>query len=304
MSTPEIVFGSLDDVPLREAWAHEAHRFTPWLAENLDRLEKAIGIPLELTGTEMRVGPFSADILAKNASDDSTVLIENQLEGSDHTHLGQIMTYLAGLEAHTMIWVAPDFRDEHLSAIRWLNQHTVDPFAFFAVRLRVVRIADSPFAPLFEVIERPNNWDRQVASVKRTNEGEMSELGQFRLSFWTHFCEAYPEEGAPDGASSRWKELPGTTGVLVQYLAKTQVGVFVRPERGQDAEALREELEPIASDISQSVGAEIGDGKYLFSKSFAADTRDEANWPAMSRWLHEQAELYTRAFASAVGGES
>jgi hypothetical protein len=132
----------------------------------------------------------------------------------------------------------------------------------------------------------------------------MSELGQFRLSFWTHFCEVYPEEGAPDGASSRWKALPGTTGVLVQYLAKNQVGVFVRPERGQDAEALREELEPIASDISQSVGVELSDGKYLFSKSFAADTRDEANWPAMSRWLHEQAELYTRAFANVIGGES
>lgn len=115
MSTPEIEFGTLADAPLREAWAHEAHAFTPWLAANLDRLSATIGIPLELTGTEMRVGTFSADILARNPMDDSVVLIENQLEGSDHTHLGQIMTYLAGLETHTMVWVAPSFREEHLS---------------------------------------------------------------------------------------------------------------------------------------------------------------------------------------------
>src|SRR5688500_2479785 len=110
----ETVFGKLADVPLRSAWSHEAHRFTPWLAENLSRLAGAMGIPLELTGSEIRCGSFSADILARTPGDDSVVLIENQLEGSDHTHLGQIMTYLAGLETHTMVWVAPVFRDEHL----------------------------------------------------------------------------------------------------------------------------------------------------------------------------------------------
>lgn len=139
----DTIFGTLIDVPIRGAWQHEAQRFTPWLASNLDRLSTLIGIPLELIGTETRVGSFSADIIAKNAADDSIVLIENQLESSDHTHLGQIMTYLAGLSTHTMIWVAPNFRDEHLSAIRWLNEHTIDPFAFFAIRVRVLRIDNS-----------------------------------------------------------------------------------------------------------------------------------------------------------------
>lgn len=140
----DIQFGRLQDLPLREAWKHEALQFTPWLAENLDHLSEAIGIPLEMTGTEVAVDTFSADILARNPMDDTVVLIENQLEQTDHTHLGQIMTYLAGLDAHTVVWIAPAFREPHLSAIRWLNEHTADGFSFFAVKARVVRIGDSP----------------------------------------------------------------------------------------------------------------------------------------------------------------
>jgi hypothetical protein len=148
----DIRFDRLVDLPLREAWKHEAHEFTPWLAQNIDHLSEAIGVPLELTGTEVAVETFSADILARNPMNDSIVLIENQLEMTDHTHLGQIMTYVAGLEAQTVIWIAPSFREPHLSAIRWLNEHTADGFAFFAIKARVVRIGDSPFAPIFEVV--------------------------------------------------------------------------------------------------------------------------------------------------------
>ena len=295
MGEPE--FGSLADVPLREAWSHEAHRFTPWLAANLDRLSAAIGIPLELTGTETRVGTFSADILARNLADDSVVLIENQLEGSDHTHLGQIMTYLAGLETHTMIWVAPSFRDEHLSAIRWLNEHTVDPFAFFAVKLRVVRIADSPFAPLFEVIERPNNWERQLAEQKRAVEGSRSELGQHRLNFWTHFCNRHPIYGVPGAASSRWAELPGTDAVVVQYLAKAGVGVFVRPPRSAEIDDLKNYLLPHLDTLSSNLGASMAIGNSFLSSSLAANSMDAANWDSMSDWLDERTRAYQAAFA-------
>jgi hypothetical protein len=292
----DVIFGSLADVPLREAWSHEAHRFTPWLAANLDRLSQAIGIPLELTGTEIRVGTFSADILARNPTDDSVVLIENQLEGSDHTHLGQIMTYLAGLDTHTMVWVAPHFREEHLSAIKWLNEHTVDPFAFFAVQLRVVRIGDSPLAPLFEVLERPNNWDRQVAQKKRTAEGDLSELGQHRLAFWTHLCERHPWFGKPDAASSHWVELPGTEAVAVQYISKNGVGIFVRPRRGRSMEELGRELEPYLEGLSQELGASPGGSASFLSQSFKADARDRGSWDAMSDWLDERTRAYQAAF--------
>jgi hypothetical protein len=297
----EPAFASLAEVPLRQAWAHEAHRFTPWLAANLDRLAEVIGIPLELTGTEMRVGTFSADILARSATDDSVVLIENQLETSDHTHLGQIMTYLAGLEAHTMVWVAPSFRDEHLSAIRWLNEHTVDPFAFFAVRLRVVRIADSPFAPLFEVVERPNRWDRQVADQKRNAEAGLSDLGQHRLAFWTHLCERHPWFGKPDAASSHWVTLSGTDAVAVQYISRNGVGIFVRPRRGQAMDGLARELEPHLPALSQELEAPTGGTDSFLSVHLPIDGRDPANWDRMADWLDERTKAYQAAFARIEG---
>jgi hypothetical protein len=139
----EVVFGRLTDLLPREAWKHEAHAFTPWLAENIDQLSEAVGIPLELTGTDIAVENFAADILARDSENGTIVLIENQLEVTDHTHLGQIMTYLAGLEAQVVIWIAPKFREPHLSAIRWLNEHTADGFSFFAVRLREHHFQDA-----------------------------------------------------------------------------------------------------------------------------------------------------------------
>src|ERR1700678_238465 len=148
-SMSEVTFGILEDVAPRAAWPQEARQFTPWLANNLGHLGKELGLMLELESIETPVGTFSADILARETATGDAVLIENQLEISDHKHLGQIMTYLSGLSAKKIVWVAPWFKDEHLSAIRWLNANTVDPFSFFAVRVRVVRISNSPFAPLF-----------------------------------------------------------------------------------------------------------------------------------------------------------
>ena len=140
-------FGSLTPVPLREAWAHEAHAFTPWLIDNIDQLADAVGIPLEVLRTEATIDGFQADILARNGADGSFVIIENQLQSSDNVHLGQLLTYFAGHKARTAIWIAADFKDAHLSVLRWANASAGAPFAFFAVRLNVVRIGASPFAP-------------------------------------------------------------------------------------------------------------------------------------------------------------
>lgn len=182
----EIAFGRLVELPLREAWKHEALEFTPWLAENIGHLSESIGMSLELTGQEVRVETFAADILARNRLDDSIVLIENQLEPSDHTHLGQIMTYLAGLDAKSVVWIAPGFREPHLSAIRWLNENTADGFSFFAVKARVVRIGESPFAPTFEVVERPNLWERQLEQYATGH------LSTIRKEYWKRFVNLLP----------------------------------------------------------------------------------------------------------------
>lgn len=292
---PEL--GTLEEVDLRQAWPHEAHGFTPWLAQHLKALAKEIGIPLKLERVEATVGSFSADILARNPQDDSLVLIENQLEITNHDHLGKIMTYLAGLEAKVIIWVARDFRSEHLSAVRWLNDHTTDPFTFFAVRVKVMRIGDSPLAPIFEVLEKPNEWERQLQTVSAESK-PLSEAGQFRLEFWTHYLNRHPfdeKDGKAGGYSNRWR----TVGdfVVSYYIAQRSVGVFIRGLRNAESQEVYLALQPYAAMLSKATGADIGgpDGKYFFGSYIKVSTSDRAQWNELADWLHDKTARYENA---------
>ena len=168
--------GRLAPVDLREVWESEALDFTPWLAqpENMTLLGKAIGIELEVETQEKSVGPFRADILCKDTTTGDWVLIENQLERTDHTHLGQLLTYAAGLEAVTVVWVAGRFTDEHRAALDWLNAITAPTYAFFALEVELWRIDDSPVAPKFNVVSKPNDWSKtlkQAASAAQNYDG-------------------------------------------------------------------------------------------------------------------------------------
>lgn len=296
MSDNVPMFGKLEDVAVRDAWPHEARKLTPWLAENIDRIADVIGIPLELEATEVLVENFKADIIATDPSNERRVLIENQLEPSDHTHLGQIMTYLAGLNVSVVIWIAPSFREPHLSAIRWLNQHTVEPFAFFALQLRVVRIGNSPLAPLFDVVERPNDWDRRIQEKALTS-SPRSEIVQKRRKFWEHMLERIPSEGAnygPDAASSRWRSVDPFPIVIAQFLAKGEVGVFIRtPRRGGDIQEVIDLVAPVRDRLEQRLGSTIKEGGWhILVRSLKIDTNDRANWDRMADWLHEEADRY------------
>ena len=303
---PEL--GTLLEVSLRDAWNHEAYSFTPWLAVHLDALAQKLGISLELEGQEVPVDSFSADILARNPLDDSLVLIENQLEGSDHTHLGQIMTYLAGLEAHTVVWVAADFREAHLSALKWLNENTNDSFSFFAVKVKAVRIGESPIAPVFEVLARPNNWERKLHAIAQDTR-QMSSLGQFRKEFWTHYVNRFPDElarGNADAASSRWRVLSELGLVVTIYLAQKSVGVFIRGTRGTSNAEVFERLAPHADRLRMATGAEIGNpeaGHYFSLSSFKCNSNDKAQWDAMSDWLHSTADAYETALKDIFAGQ-
>ncbi|WP_204140912.1 hypothetical protein [Halomicronema sp. CCY15110] len=300
--------GALTEVDLREAWNHEAHSFTPWLAANLDALTAKIGIPLELEGQEVPVETFAADILARNPLDDSLVLIENQLEGTDHTHLGQIMTYLAGLDAHTVVWVAKDFREPHLSALKWLNDHTVEPFAFFAVKVKAVRIGDSPIAPVFEVMVRPNHWERQLQAIAQETR-QMSNLGQFRKEFWTDYVNRFPDEqarGQADAASSRWRVLNDIGLVVTVYLAQREVGVFIRGLRGVPSVEVYEQLAPHLDRLQAITGAEAGppDRGHYFVSAYKAKTPDKSQWARLTDWLHTTADTYEETLQDIFGEES
>lgn len=156
--------GRLKKLDLRSEWKREDTDFTPWLAneENIQLLSETIGIELEVQGQEERVGPFSADILCKDTINDHYVLIENQLEKTDHTHLGQLLTYAAGLDAVTIIWIAQKFTEEHRSALDWLNRITDDTFTFFGIEIELYTIGESKAAPMFNLVSKPNDWAKQV----------------------------------------------------------------------------------------------------------------------------------------------
>ena len=178
--------GTLEKVDLRKVWPHEALDFTKWMAEeeSLALLSDAVGIELELLETESSVGAFSVDIYAQEAGTGRKVIIENQLEETNHDHLGKVITYAAGKGAEVVIWVVKRARDEHRQAIEWLNQHTDSEFGFFLVEIEVWKIGDSKRAPRFNVVERPNEWTKTL----KMSEG-LSETERLRLAYWTMYCE-------------------------------------------------------------------------------------------------------------------
>ena len=179
--------GRLEKVDLRDIWKTEAQDFTPWLAQehNLELLGEALGLDLELEAVERNVGPFRADILCKDRGNDTWVLIENQLERTDHTHLGQLITYAAGLDAVTIVWVASRVADEHRAAVDWLNEITDDAVRFFVLEVELWKIGESPAAPKFNMVSKPNDWTRSTASAKRAIEdGELSPTRQMQKQYW------------------------------------------------------------------------------------------------------------------------
>lgn len=186
--------GRLERVNLRSVWSNEAYDFTPWLASesSLAVLGGVLGLELELEGTEQGVGPYAADIVCKDTVSDRYVLIENQLEKTDHNHLGQLLTYAAGLNALSVVWVASRFVDEHRAALDWLNEVTAEDVHFFGLEIELWRIGDSPVAPKFNVVSKPNDWTKKVAAVTR-GESNVSDLKRQQLAFWTQFADYLSE---------------------------------------------------------------------------------------------------------------
>ena len=280
--------GALEPVELRDVWRHEAHDFTPWLADNLDKLADILGVNLDLEGTEVHVGRYKADIVARIPQDGTVVLIENQLEQADLQHLGQMLAYLAGLDAKIVVWIARSFDETHLSSIRWLNEHTADPFAFFAIRLEVVRIGDSKPAPVFHVLERPNEWQRRVQEVVET--GELGERSRFRLDFWAHFAERFPDAPRlrPGYRNSNvWHPVKNTKVTIVQYLMVGRVGLYLSTRRGVSPDDAKTLLDKFTAKLPEDPHR-----RHIF---LDIDTRDRSNWDRMADWLDSRRRAWAEA---------
>jgi hypothetical protein len=177
--------GILKIITPRKKWNHEERDFTPWLAEHIDELSKAVGIELEVENTEVACGPYSADILAKDTGTGKFVVIENQLEKTNHDHLGKAITYASVLDASTVIWIATDFTEEHKKALDWLNDHTNDEISFYGVQLELWQIDESKPALRFNIISKPNLAVRQAARSMAVD--ELSDRRKFQYDFWMKF---------------------------------------------------------------------------------------------------------------------
>ena len=205
----------IETIPIRQAFADEARNFTPWLEQHIEALSERIGLTLEVEGREVRVGDFLVDLLCRDA-EGRRVIIENQLDRTDHGHLGQVITYLVGLEASTAIWISPDPRAEHQRAIEWLNEFTPANLSFYLVKVEAIRIADSPIAPLFQIVAGPDAQAKATGGSKKT----MAASEEANLEFWRRLFDAprapfNPYNGRTPGPSSWVGTGIGKAGVSV-----------------------------------------------------------------------------------------
>ena len=304
--------GRLIKVPLRKFWEHEEDDFTPWLAreENISLLSETIRMELEVEGTEINVGPFEADILCRDTVTDKQVVIENQLEPTDHKHLGQLLTYAPGLNAVTAIWIAEHFRDEHRAALDWLNQITPEDFSFFGLEIELWRIGDSPMAPKFNVISHPNSWQKTVARISR---GELSTTNQLYLEYWTRLRDLLekrnsivsPVQPLPQswmsfavGRSSFW--LSASASIRSEWIC---VSLTIAGKDGKPHFYL---LKREKADIEEEVGAKLewdeklGRKQNYINLSDDADPKDRHDWDRQHQWLCEQLEIFHKVFSERV----
>ncbi|MDO4779317.1 MAG: DUF4268 domain-containing protein [Tissierellia bacterium] len=181
--------GKLIEVDIRELWKHEQFDFSEWLSkeENIEMLSDEIGLTLTEINKEVFVGSYRCDLVAKDETTGIKVIIENQLEATNHDHLGKIITYASGLDANVVIWIVKKAREEHRSAIEWLNNKTTKDISFFLMEIRAYKIGDSLPAPKFVIIEKPNDFVK-TANVSIDSE-ELSKVQAERLNFWNRFNE-------------------------------------------------------------------------------------------------------------------
>ncbi|MDQ0059452.1 DUF4268 domain-containing protein [Paenibacillus harenae] len=175
----------IDDI--RSVWVNEAKDFTPWLAENLDTLGAELGMDIELITTEHGIGSFSLDIYAREVNTGHSVVIENQLEATDHSHLGQLITYASGADAKIIIWISREVREEHRKAIDWLNQVSNEDTHFFAVEIQAITIDGSLPAPLFKVKASPNEWGKAQKAIVSGGSGAKTPKQMYYHEFFTKF---------------------------------------------------------------------------------------------------------------------
>ncbi len=302
--------GKLTKLDLRELWKREALDFTKWLSqpENLEHLSDEIGIGIELLQTEANVGRYNVDILGQEENTGRKIIIENQLETTDHAHLGQIITYAAGLEAEYIIWIVREVRDEHKQAVDWLNEHTDEDLNFFLVVLELWQIADSPPAPKFSVLSRPNDWKKSVRGG--AGEGEQTETKARQLEFWQqlrqYVAENYPSLKLRKPAAQHWYDVSigrsDCHACLTIHSREDKIGCELYIP---DSKELFTSLESSKQEIEKDLGMvgvidwqALPDRKASRIRTFSSfDFDNPATWRTAFKWLAESCIKFKETFS-------
>ena len=261
MTTPNLA--KIERVDLREAWPNEAQDFTPWLAKNIGELGEALGMDLEWQETEAAVGGYSLDVLAIYLNQNRPVIIENQLEPTNHDHLGKLLTYAAGYDANVIVWLTREFRDEHRQALDWLNQRTGKDTQFFGVVVELFRIGNSPYAPHFRLVATPNDWSKKtLATPGRVNRGGSERSERYR-DFFQELIDILREEhrftNARTGQPQNWYSFSAGYDQKVTYGAnftgQKQARVEVYIDVGDPAQNIKllEDLESNRHEIESGL---------------------------------------------------
>jgi hypothetical protein len=308
--------GKLEKVDLRRIWDTEAGDFTPWLAteDNIKLLGDTIGLELEVEAQEKEVGPFRADILCKDTGTNNWVLIENQLERPDHLHLGQLLTYAAGLNAVTIVWISADFTEEHRAALDWLNDITESQFNFFGLEMELWRIGESQVAPKFNIISKPNDWGRTVkAATSRIESENLSETRKLQLEYWTAFRDyvlknsnILKPQKPPAQHWTNWAvgrayfHLVSTVNTwdkqITAYLCMD--GPLAKPH----FYLLKKQKAEIENEMGEELEwRELPEGKQShITVRKNIDPTDRNNWDEMNAWFLDKLEKYYKVFSPRV----
>lgn len=313
---PDLPLGRIQRVDARAAWAHEAHDFTPWLAddENFAALAETLHFfDAEVEATEEAVGDFSADIIARDR--DGLILIENQLAQTDHTHLGQILTYLAGFdEPARVVWISTKVREEHRAAVDWLNAHTPSEFSFFAVEMELFQIDDGPVAPHYHVVAKPNEWSRHLSARGRQLATEaVGGVRQIYRDLWVglndHLVEHVKGYRSRQGLPQSWITFPiGRAGFHLTTVASVRdgfIGVEFYCQRDPDKvgfEKLSAQKERVEADVGHTLTWERLDGKLGWRVIIRrpVDVEDREKWPEHYDWFREMLDAFDGAFRERV----
>lgn len=296
----------LNKVELRDVWGHEALDFTTWLAEkeNLDVLSEEIGVDIKLIKIEANVGKFSVDILAEEEASGRKIIIENQLEDTNHDHLGKIITYASGYDAEIIVWIVRDVRDEHQRAIEWLNEHTDENINFFLIKIELWQIEGSNPAPKFEIMVSPNEWAKAIKTSP--NNGELTDTKLQQLEFWNKFKNYVRENDTrirlQTPRPQHWYDVSmGSSDghvLLTVNSRENLIGCETYINKNKDLfNFLRERKEEIEKEIGEPIEwVDAAVASRIKIKKEVSNLFDQAEAERYFAWLYEKTVLFQRVF--------